>query len=83
MVRRTTIFGNVKSKKIKFWDGTCFHYRRTSLFCSAGARRPELFLLFCLGHLRWTVEENFLDNFLGHSCRSYCLQPHFTPVGTT
>ncbi|CAH2008808.1 unnamed protein product [Acanthoscelides obtectus] len=81
MVRRTTIFGNVKA----------------SLFCSASARRPEIFLLFCLGHLRWIVEKNFVDNFLGHSCcecvasffclpwtrdilqfvGSYCLQPHF------
>ncbi|CAH1954216.1 unnamed protein product [Acanthoscelides obtectus] len=68
MVRRTTIFGNVKLKKIKFWDGTSFHYRRAILFCSASARRPEIFLFFCLGHLRWIVEENFIDNFLGHSC---------------
>ncbi|CAH1981947.1 unnamed protein product [Acanthoscelides obtectus] len=52
MVRRTTIFGNVKAV----------------LFCSASARRPVIFLLFCLGHLRWIVEENFIDNFLGHSC---------------
>ncbi|CAH1975768.1 unnamed protein product [Acanthoscelides obtectus] len=48
--------------------GTSFHYRRAILFCSASARRPEIFLLFCLGHLRWIVEENFIDNFLGHFC---------------
>ncbi|CAH1977132.1 unnamed protein product [Acanthoscelides obtectus] len=58
-------------KKIKFWEGTSFHYRRAILFCSASARRPEIFLLFCLEHLRWIVEENFIDNFLGHSCCEY------------
>ncbi|CAH2001900.1 unnamed protein product [Acanthoscelides obtectus] len=47
--------------------GTSFHYRRAILFCSASARRPEIFLIFCLRHLRWIEEENFID-FLGHSC---------------
>ncbi|CAH1962645.1 unnamed protein product [Acanthoscelides obtectus] len=55
-------------EKIKFWDGTSFHYRRAIWFCSASARRSEIFLFFCLGHLRWIVEENFIDKFLGHSC---------------
>ncbi|CAH2015303.1 unnamed protein product [Acanthoscelides obtectus] len=31
---------------------------------SSSARRPEIFLLFCLR----IVEGNFIDNFLGHSC---------------
>ncbi|CAH2014395.1 unnamed protein product [Acanthoscelides obtectus] len=55
-------------EKIKFWERTSFHCRRDILFFSASARRPEIFLFFCLGHVRWIEEENFIDNYLGHSC---------------
>ncbi|CAH1970128.1 unnamed protein product [Acanthoscelides obtectus] len=66
MVRRTTIFGNVKSKR--FGRGLPSTIRGPSYSVLLVREDLKFSSFFCLGHLHRIVEENFIDHFLGHSC---------------